>query len=224
MSLKRLYSVSAGLLLLVPTFLSLWAQAQLPVDTDRHTALVVFADRRIAAHLWPVLVETLERESVVASLTTPLDSNPHILLGGFMTPGPHFPDRIEVQLLGRCDVPLQVYRPLAKGPLGWVYSFDGHIQPDIRVDCTRLAQVITPVLLGRSKEQQVQLMSQAISNVIVHEWLHVVAQSAAHTSRGVCQARLSPQELVSSTLVEARPKRSGNTHLRNVATVADGKP
>jgi hypothetical protein len=171
-----------------------------------------------------VLVETLERESALASLTTLLDSNPKVLLAGFLTPGPHFPDRIEVQLLGRCDLPIQVYRPLPSGPLGWVYSSNGQIEPDIRVDCTRLAQVIMPMLLGRSKEQQIQLMSQAIANVIVHEWLHVVTQTAAHTSHGICQAQLSPRELVSPTLIEVRAKQSGDTHLRDVASVMDAKP
>lgn len=224
MKLKRLRPFFAGLLLFALVSLSLPAYAQSPGDPGGHTKLIVFADRRIADQVWPLLTETLDRESAIASLTNPIDGHPDIILGAPGTPGPQLPDRIEVQLLGRCDVLPQAYRPLLPGPLGWVYFYRGRIQPDIHVDCTRLAQVISPTTQSMSMTQRMQAMSQAISNIIVHEWIHVATQSSAHTSHGVSQSQLSALELISPTLIGAIPTQPQKMNFHDFASVVRSKP
>ena len=231
MKVKNIRRLISGLLPLTLVSIGFWAgswaHAQLATSTDQHTTLVVFADRRIVDHVWPVLTETLKRESAVASLTTPLDGNPDIVFGGLLTPGPQLANRIEVQLLGRCDAVLQAYNPwppLPPGPLGWVYGSAGRIQPDIRVDCTRLAKVIMPIMSGMSRQQRVQAMSQAISNIIVHEWIHVATQSSGHTSRGVCQPQLSADELISPTLVRAVQVNPQQNDLHDFVSAVRSKP
>jgi hypothetical protein len=63
-----------------------------------------------------------------------------------------------------------------------------------------------------SNPQRVRAMSQAISHVLVHEWIHITTQNSGHTDHGISEAQLTPATLVaeppvdnSSTPVTASP-------------------
>jgi hypothetical protein len=47
-----------------------------------------------------------------------------------------------------------------------------------------------------SKQDRQYMMDRAIAHVLIHEWDHIVTQSARHTSRGISQAYLSVNELI----------------------------
>jgi hypothetical protein len=182
----------AALLLSLPQF----ACAQ-----DSHSALVFYADRDVSPVLWPSLFsairEDLADEDFGAAGRT-FDHNPRLMRSSDLFVGEEFNGVVEVKLLGRCDVPQQAYRPLRPGPLGWVLRVKGQIQPYIYIDCTRMAQTLNATTLGMSGEQRQRAMSQAISHVLVHEWIHITTQNSGHTAHGITEAQLTPKRLVTS--------------------------
>jgi len=169
------------------------APAQSP--SQPATTLVVFANRQTQKRLWPVLVSTLRRDAAAASQSAPVDGNPQIILGGADIPGPEFPSRIEVELLGRCDDPWGADPPAKSGPLGYVRKDAGMIAPIIYIDCAQVSQLLSPETRSMTQRQRLQVTSEAISHVILHEWIHIATQSSAHTSRGIMQPALSLREL-----------------------------
>jgi hypothetical protein len=181
-----------------------WAAARQPeqparaVRSPSQPAVVVFyAEPKVGDALWPPLFHALRAELARESRVYPLPPNPQMLLARDASAGEPTSDLVEVRLLGRCDIPHQAWRPLSQDrPLGWVYQVDGSIQPFIFVDCTRLVQFLNPVTLGMNNPQRMQAMTLAMARVIVHEWIHIDLQTAAHANRGIRRPALSAQDLV----------------------------
>jgi len=48
-----------------------------------------------------------------------------------------------------------------------------------------------------------QLLATAIARVILHEWIHIVTQSARHAGHGVAKAQFGPADLFPSTVPSA---------------------
>lgn len=163
--------------------------------------MVFLADPRVEASIWPSLVETFHSEVVQAESEYPLPEDVAPVRGSALAKGQEFGRVIEVRLIGRCDVVQQAYRPLARGPLGWVLRVSGEIQPFVFVDCGRLAQVLNPTTLGMSDQQRTEAMARAISRIAIHEWIHIDAQTARHESHGIRQAELSSEELITGARV-----------------------
>jgi hypothetical protein len=171
--------------------------AAAPAQSPSHppTTLVVLANRQTQKRLWPVLVSTLRRDAAAASQSAPVDGDPQIILGGGDIPGPVFPSRIEVELLGACDDPWNANPPAKNGPLGYVREDSGMIAPIIYVDCAQVNQLLSPQNRSMTQNQRLRITSEVISHVILHEWIHIATQSPAHTSRGIMQSSLSIPEL-----------------------------
>jgi len=158
-------------------------------------AIVFYADKQVSDTLWSPLFSAIKDDLAKESYGL-ADRNPRLIRSSEVLPGEEFSSVIEVKLLGRCDVAQQAYRPLKPGPLGWVLRVHGEIQPYIYVDCTRMAQVLDPTTLGMSSEQRSRAMSQAISHVLVHEWIHIATQNSGHTEHGISEAQLTAATLV----------------------------
>ncbi len=169
------------------------------------STIVFYADKPVSETLWQPLFSAIQDDLAKENYGL-ADRNPHLMRGSEVYPGEEFSSVIEVKLLGRCDIPQQAYRPLKPGPLGWVLRVHGQILPFIYVDCTRLAQVLDPTTLGMSREMRTRAMSQAISHVLVHEWLHIATQNAGHTAHGISEAQLTPSTLVA----EPQPNHSSS--------------
>ena len=212
-------AVLAALAQIVFVLFAAVASAQNPgaqsvsLQTTLSATLVVLADRHIQAHLWPVLVSTLTRDAVAQSELLPRTSpeaalitgNLRIILGGGNIPGPDYPSRIEVELLGRCDSLWDDSAPsLPDGPLGWVLGTPGHIAPVIYVDCARINQLLWPSTRTMPDSLRLHATSEAISHVILHEWIHIATQSPAHAERGVMQPRLTAPELITPILTNEK--------------------
>lgn len=171
---------------------AVWAEDQ---DNRSRTTLIVLADPHVTAYLWPVLVESLRLESALESRQAPVDGDPAIILADRTTPGPEFPKRIQIELLGRCDLSAPSLG-FHEGPLGWVLEYQGKIEPDIHVNCARLTQYLRPVISLMSNERRQQALSGAISRIVVHEWIHIATQSAEHSGQGVMHSELSIHDLI----------------------------
>jgi hypothetical protein len=160
------------------------------------TTLVVLADHHIQDHLWPILVATLIRDAAAQSELASVNGNLKIILSGINTPGPIFPSRIEVELIGRCDLAWDHNASLRYGPLGWVLGKPGQIAPIIYVDCAEIGQIIYPSTRNMTENQRLRATSEAVSHVILHEWIHIATQSPAHAAHGIMQPALTAPELV----------------------------
>lgn len=184
------------------------------------TTLVVLANRQTQKHLWPVLVSTLRRDAATASQSAPISGDPQIILGGGEVPGPEFPSRIEVQLLGACDDPWNANAPAKQGPLGWVLRDGGQIAPVIYVDCAQVNQLLSPQNRPMTQSHQLQVTSEVISHVILHEWIHIATQSPAHTSRGIMQPALSLQELTTPVAETRTAQRKSQNQSQSDSVIA----
>lgn len=182
------------------------ARAQSP--SQPAATIVVLANRQTQKRLWPVLVSTLRRDAAAAAnQSAPIDGDPQIILGGGDIPGPVFPSRIEVELLGPCDDAWNGNPPANNGPLGYVREDAGKIAPLIFIDCAQVNQLLWPQTRSMTRSQRRQVTSEVISHVILHEWIHIATQSPAHASRGIMQSALSLHELT-TPVAETRTGQS----------------
>jgi hypothetical protein len=201
MSLLRLQHRQAGGAILGILLTLLPASAHvLPLPAQElDTTIVFYAQPKVSENLWPLLFQVLRADLADGEGELPdrfgLDKQATFLRGSDDLRGIVFSRIISVKLLGRCDVlPQTDHR--ARGPLGWVPLVSGTIQPFISIDCTRIAEVLRPATAGLSKQDRQYMMDQAIAHVLIHEWNHIVTQSAHHTSRGISQAYLSVNDLI----------------------------
>jgi len=162
------------------------------------TAIVFYADPRVEASIWPLLVDVFHSEVAHEESDYPLPEDVELVRASSLAQGQEFGRIIEVRLIGRCDVVEQAYRPMQRGPLGWVLQVSGEIQPFIFVNCARLAQFLDPATLGMSEQQRSEAMARAISRVAIHEWIHIDAQTARHEDHGIRQAELSSGDLTTA--------------------------
>jgi hypothetical protein len=166
------------------------------------TAIVFYAQPQVSADVWPVLFQVVRTDLAAGEGELPngavLDKAPTFLRGTDDVRGISFSHIISVKLLGRCDGLPRVDRASLKGPLGWVLLVSGRIQPFVTIDCVRLAQLLRPATAGLTKEGRQYAMAQAIAHVLIHEWSHIVTQSSAHSARGLTQADLSVNDLITS--------------------------
>jgi hypothetical protein len=165
------------------------------VSSPPKTAVVFYADPQVEESIWPSLFDVFQSEVAQEESEYALPREIEPVRGSALRPGQEFDQVIEVRLIGRCDVVQQAYRPMHRGPLGWVLKVSGEIQPFIFIDCERLAQFLDAATLGMNKEQRSEAMARAISRIAIHEWIHIDAQSARHESHGIRQAELSSREL-----------------------------
>jgi hypothetical protein len=186
-----------ALFLLIPALTCPLALAQSPASSDRRTTLVVFADRSMQPEQWNALFAAL-RSGVVngGAETQPLDRNADFVRGDEVVPGFLVDSAITVFLHGDCTLsPLQ-YRTAFAVPLGWVRRVDGRIEPFVHVDCTRIGQVLGPQAMWMNKEHRTQAMAEAMSRVILHEWIHIATQNAGHAERGIAKAEFGIADLM----------------------------
>jgi hypothetical protein len=163
------------------------------------TAVVFYADPHVAQQIWAPLFNAFRAEVADERREYPLPEQFMPVRAADLAVGQEFTDIVEVRLIGRCDVAEQAYRPLPRGPLGWVVRASGEVQPFIYVDCERLAQYLGPATLGMTADQRIAAMARAISRITIHEWIHIDTQSATHESRGIRQAELTDRDLIRSS-------------------------
>jgi hypothetical protein len=197
MKLQRFDLRTLGCLLfpLLVQLLPQSAAGQIPDQPNPGTAIVFYADRDVQDTIWPGLFEAFQREVAREERDYPLPVDAQPIKASSLQPGEEFAQIIEVRLIGRCDVVQQAYRPLQRGPLGWVLRVSGEVQPFVYVDCARLAQFLNPRTLGMDEEQRRNAMAEAISRITIHEWIHIDKQSGDHETHGIRKPQLSTEDL-----------------------------
>ncbi|KAA6463152.1 hypothetical protein DYQ86_07450 [Acidobacteria bacterium AB60] len=161
------------------------------------TTLVVFSDRPLAGPAWSGLFAELRREATAESRSFPiLDPDPEVVRGLDVVAGQLTENPIVVKLHGDCNAPVGVRSFPSDAPLGWVRREEGRISSFIQVDCTRVAQLISPRLLWMSAGQKAAAMSGAIARVILHEWIHIAEQTDHHGRRGITKPQFGGEDLL----------------------------
>ncbi len=177
-------------------------------DRPQATALIFYAQPQLRDDMWPLLFQILLADLAAGDGELRgdhvLDKDPVFLRGSDNLRGILFTSIVSVKLLGRCDALPPLNHAASASPLGWVLRVSGKVQPYIYIDCARIAQVIRPATAGMTKQQRQHAMAQAISRVLIHEWVHIVTQISTHSARGLTQSNLSINDLI------AEPK---NNHL-----------
>jgi hypothetical protein len=166
------------------------------VATPRIT-LVVFSDKHLPDDEWTAVAAALYHTFEDAALES------HSPIGGFdivrgdtLTPGAVFDTAIPVYLHGECRLLGQPAQEDVRGPLGWVFRAHGHIEPFIHVDCTRLSGMLGRQALWMNQGTRNAALAEAIARVVLHEWMHIATQSAAHTRDGISRDSFGVADLV----------------------------
>ncbi len=166
------------------------------VATPRVT-LVVFADKPMSDEEWAALSSALGKGFERLVLET------HFMAGGLdivrgdrLAPGTQFEGIIEIFLHGSCHLVGEPGQHEVRGALGWVPRDHSEIKPFIHVDCARINEVLGQRALWMNRSTRTAAMAEAISRVVLHEWVHIVTQSAAHTRDGIEKRSFALEDLI----------------------------
>jgi len=189
LALRPCATLTARLLPLL-LILAEWLATRVPVHaavvaTPRIT-LVVFSDNRLPDEQWTAIAAALHQsfENVAIESHSPIGGI-DIVRGDTLSPGVVFDTPIPVYLHGQCRLLGEPSQMDVRGPLGWVLRHSGHIEPFIHVDCTRLTEMLGHQALWMNHGTRNAAMAEAIARVVLHEWVHIATQSAAHTRDGI---------------------------------------
>jgi len=203
-------------------------------QASARTTMAVFNERPMPDGLWQALIATLREdfasnsgemrgpsaqtpsESKSQASDTDAGSQIEVIRGDKIEPGIAVDSSVTVYLMGDCKTsltpqsgPNSLPQPRVSGALGWVTMTHGHIEPFIHVDCKRIGQMLGVVGIGRSQEERNQLMANAISRVVVHEWTHIATQNPKHSREGVNKAQFGVQDLLAQPLKPAGLQGTG---------------
>ncbi len=174
------------LMLLILEWLAGRAYGRAAVVVAPRITLVVFADRTVPEDEWTTLAATLRTSFDNLAIETHFAASGfEVVRGDTLAPGMQFEEVISIYLHGDCRLQSQPGSYQVKGALGWVLSDHGQIRPFIHVDCARIGEVLGQRVFGLNKDARNAVMSEAISRVILHEWLHIATQKSSHTRDGI---------------------------------------
>ena len=185
------------LLLLVVQWIVSRVYVEAAVVATPRVTLIVFADKPMAGDEWAALSAALGKSFESLALET------HFALGGLeivrgdtLAQGAQFDAIIPIFLHGSCRLLGQPAQHQVLGPLGWVLRDHSQILPAIHVDCGRISEMLGPRALWMNQRTRNGAMAEAISRVVVHEWVHIATQSAAHTRDGIEKPSFALEDLI----------------------------
>ncbi len=160
------------------------------------TTLIVFARHRMPEGEWNDLFAAMRVGAAEAAKETPaLRGGMKMLRSDAVAPGMHADSPIAVYLHGDCTL-LPMPRYIQAGRLGWVMEYHGRIEPFIHVDCTQLVDMLGPMALPMNQPRRNMVMAEAMTRVILHEWIHIATQNAGHADHGVAQPQFGVRDLL----------------------------
>jgi hypothetical protein len=171
--------------------------AQVRAEPALRPVLVVYSQHRMSQEQWAALFTALRANlpEAVAELPTP-DANPEFIRGDYYAGKNPGGDAITVYLHGDCLASVQQVPSPGRNRLGWVNQVGGRILPIIHVECTPIGEEISGRTHWMNHNQRITAMSDAIARVVLHEWVHVATQSAAHGADGITKAGFGVNDLL----------------------------
>lgn len=185
------------------------AVAQVPAkQVAPRTTLIIFPQHNLKEAQWSALLDALRRGIADANVPGSALSGPVILMRGDRVPrGIQVDDPIAVFLQGDCTLISQP-RLVTMGALGWVMRVNGVIKPFIHVDCEKIVQMLGPLALGMSYKRRDAVMGEAITRVILHEWIHISTQNAGHSEEGITKPSFALPDLLADDKQYRRDRRN----------------
>ena len=197
-----------------------------PAQSPAHTTVVVFSDRPMPDQAWTALFDAVRKTAESSGdagafgqagtledgKAIDFDASAEFVRGDAVKPGMQVNDAISVYLHGDCALQPLPRRTAYGVPLGWVLRQDGRIAPFIHVDCTRIGQVLGAEAQGLDSEARERMMAEAMARVLVHEWIHVAAQTDRHGRNGITKASFDVADLIGESKPrtgESKPRTSG---------------
>jgi hypothetical protein len=160
------------------------------------TTMVIFSDKRMQDEQWAALFAALRRDRASFVSTVPeLAGDVQLLRGDQVKPGLQVTTVITVFLRGDCTL-IPRPRRVVFGALGWAPRSKMGIDPFINVNCSLLVDMLGPMSLSMSRSVRINVMAEAITHVILHEWIHIATQSARHSAHGVMRDQFGVADLL----------------------------
>ena len=181
--------------------------AEAPTAKMPHTTtLIVFAKHEMPEGEWMALLAAMHHGVTETAKQAPALRGPVEILRGDEVPrGLHVDEPIPVYLHGDCRL-LPRPRYIQAGRLGWVIRVHGHIEPFIHVDCTQLVDMLGPIALQMTTNRRNTVMGEAITRVVMHEWIHIATQSPEHATEGVEKPQFGVTDLLADDDAAHRKK------------------
>ncbi len=174
---------------------------QAAVVVTPRLALVVFTDHRMPDDEWAAVSTALHQGFDNLALEThSLPGGIDVVRGDALVPGVQFDAAVSIYLHGDCRLLAQPGQYTVRGALGWVPRDHGQIEPFIHVDCARIAEVLGQHVLGMNHATRDAAMAEAISRVVLHEWLHISTQNSSHSRDGISKRAFGYEDLIPSYL------------------------
>ena len=172
---------------------------QAAVVVTPRLALVVFTDHPMADDEWAAFSGALHQGFASLALEThSLPGGLDVIRGDTMVTGAEFDLAVSIYLHGDCRLHAQPGPYNVHGALGWVLRDHAQIESFIHVDCVRIAEVLGPHVLGMNHATRDAAMAEAISRVVLHEWLHIATQNSGHSRDGISKRSFGYDDLVPS--------------------------
>lgn len=83
--------------------------------------------------------------------------------------------------------------------LGWSHVMSGEVLPFGDVSCDNVRRVVEGALSGTADHRE-RLYGRALARVVSHELYHIIGGTHLHGKKGIAQASLSGQDLVSERI------------------------
>jgi hypothetical protein len=185
------------LLLLFVQWIAGRSNAHAAVVATPRITLVVFADNQMPVGEWEALFRDLRQDySILAAETYFSPGGFDLVRGDTLVPGVEIDSSITIYLHGECTLLGQPGKSIPEGTLGWVLRSHGHIEPFIHVDCSRIREILGNCAQRMDHDLRNSAMAEAISRVVLHEWIHVVTQSPQHKQDGVSKGAFRIADLI----------------------------
>jgi len=111
-----------------------------------------------------------------------------------------WPELAVVKFSGRCEI-IPSATPFQPGQrLGWTHISDGVILPFAGIDCDAVFAYLFRGLWLKPPPARERILGRALARVTVHELLHILAGTAAHSDHGVDQPTLSASQLLAGRM------------------------
>jgi len=183
--------------LLVVQWLAARADLEAAVVATPRVTFVVFADKPMPDDEWAALSSALGDGFERLALET------HYVFAGFQVVRGSTPARelqfegiIPIFLHGSCHLVAEPDQHEIHGPLGWVVRDHDEIRPFVHVDCGRITHMLSQTALWMNRSTRMAAMAEAISRVVLHEWVHIATQSAAHARDGIEKRSFVLEDLI----------------------------
>jgi hypothetical protein len=159
--------------------------------------VIVYPERQMPEAEWAALLQDLQQGFTDLAVETHFTPVPvDIIRGDTLQHHVAVDAAVAIYLHGECTLLAQPDQPVPQGALGWVLRDHGRIAPFIHVNCARIRDMLGPSALWMKGDRRTLAMAEAIARVVLHEWIHIARQSAAHQSSGLSKGGFGVADLI----------------------------